>query len=51
MPRAEIIAQLVEHFRSRYGLRADRLTEDEETEAQRRVLERFGTPGWIHVLP
>jgi lipoate-protein ligase A len=51
LPRAAIIEHMVEQFQRRFGLEEDALHPDEIVEAEARVLERFGTPAWIHYLP
>src|SRR5215218_3196267 len=51
LSRDVIIERLIGGFRDRYGLIDDVLREDEITEAQRLVTERFGTRDWIYFLP
>ncbi|HEV2127017.1 MAG TPA: biotin/lipoate A/B protein ligase family protein [Thermomicrobiales bacterium] len=51
MERDAIIAHLIEHFRSRFGLHDDELTLEEEAEMQRLVDEQFGTRDWTYFLP
>jgi lipoate-protein ligase A len=51
MPRAEIIAHMVEQFGQRFGLTSDEVTPQEVFEAERRVADRFGTRAWTHYLP
>jgi lipoate-protein ligase A len=52
LPRAEVIAHMVETFRQRHGgLEPDILHPDELGRAQALVRERFGTPEWTALLP
>jgi lipoate-protein ligase A len=51
LTRDVIIDRLVDGFRDRYGLIDDELREDELAEAERRVVERFGTRDWIYFIP
>ncbi|GGV37323.1 lipoate--protein ligase A [Actinomadura cremea] len=51
MPREEIIDRMIGHFRGRYGLVADRPTEDELRLADKYVADKFATPGWTARVP
>ncbi len=51
LPRQTIIDHMVTHFANSFGLQEDGLTPEEIAEAETRVRDRFGTPGWIHYLP
>ncbi|MFV2177441.1 biotin/lipoate A/B protein ligase family protein [Actinomadura sp. LOL_016] len=51
MPREEIIDRMIGHFRGRYGLVADRSTEDELRLADKYVADKFATPGWTARVP
>lgn len=51
MERDAIIAHLIGHFRERFGLTDDVLTDDETREMHRLVDEQFGTRDWTWFLP
>lgn len=51
LPRDVIIAHLIDHFRTRYGLAEHPVTDEEAAEADRLIATRFGTRAWTHVLP
>jgi lipoate-protein ligase A len=51
LDRDVIIHHLIGHFRSRFGLVDDQVTDSEFAEAKRLATERFGTPEWIYFLP
>lgn len=51
LPREVIIDHLVGSFRDRFGLTDGDVTADELAEAERLVMERFGTREWIYFLP
>jgi lipoate-protein ligase A len=52
LPRADVIAHMVETFGRRHGgLAADILHPDELGRAQALARERFSTPEWTALLP
>jgi lipoate-protein ligase A len=51
LPRAAIVAHLIEGFRRRFGLSEGAVSEEEMTEAERLVRERYGTREWTYDLP
>ncbi|OLT19401.1 lipoate--protein ligase [Actinomadura sp. CNU-125] len=51
LPREEIIERMIGHFRGRYGLVADRPTEDELRLAEKYAADKFTTPGWTARVP
>ncbi|GAA4142920.1 biotin/lipoate A/B protein ligase family protein [Actinomadura keratinilytica] len=51
LPREQIIERMVAHFRSRYGLTDDRLTEEELRTAEKLVAEKFTDPAWTARVP
>ncbi|MFC4913453.1 lipoate--protein ligase family protein [Actinomadura gamaensis] len=51
LPRDEIIRRMVAHFRARYGLTPDTLTDDERVLADKYVAEKFSTPEWTARVP
>ncbi|CAN5792827.1 hypothetical protein BH20CHL2_BH20CHL2_13490 [soil metagenome] len=51
LERDDIIYHLIGHFRSRFGLAADSLTDDELAEMQRLVESQFSTREWTYFLP
>ncbi len=51
MPRADVIERMIGHFRGRYGLTDDGLTEDEVRAAGERVAAKFGTEEWTSRVP
>lgn len=51
LPREEIIDRMTGHFRGRYGLTTDHVTDDELRRAEKYVTEKFATPEWIARVP
>jgi len=51
LPREEIVAKLVEGFRSRFGLGATTLRDEELKAAERKVAEKYGHDAWTRDLP
>ncbi|MEV5572953.1 biotin/lipoate A/B protein ligase family protein [Spirillospora sp. NPDC052269] len=51
LARDEIIGRMVGHFRTRYGLTADTLTDEERALADKYVAEKFTTPEWTARVP
>ncbi len=51
LTRAAVIEAMIDTFRSRHGLRADALCEDELERAKALVQEKFATPEWTAVVP
>ncbi|MEV0664095.1 biotin/lipoate A/B protein ligase family protein [Actinomadura luteofluorescens] len=51
LPREEIIDRMIAHFRGRYGLSDDRVTEDERRLADKYVTDKFATPAWTARVP
>jgi lipoate-protein ligase A len=51
LPRADVVDRMIGHFRGRYGLTDDRLTEDELRAAEKRVAAKFGTEEWTARVP
>ena len=51
LPRADIIARMVDTFRGLYGLQDSAITEDEFAKADALVAEKFGTDEWLHRVP
>ena len=51
LPREQITAHLIEHFRQRFGLTDTALSADDFTEAERLVAEKYGTESWTYSLP
>ena len=51
LPRATIVALLVEGFRRRFGLSEGRLAADEIRDAEQLVFERYGKREWTYDLP
>ncbi|MBT2210981.1 biotin/lipoate A/B protein ligase family protein [Actinomadura sp. NEAU-AAG7] len=51
LPREEIIDRMIGHFRGRYGLLDDRLSEDELRLADKYVADKFTAPEWIGRVP
>jgi lipoate-protein ligase A len=51
LTRTDIIAHLVSHFSSQFGLMPDALGEEEMSDARDRIAARFGTKAWTHYLP
>jgi lipoate---protein ligase len=51
LPRAEIIARMLETFRSQHGLRDSTLSAEELGRAHELIETKFGTQQWIGVLP
>jgi lipoate-protein ligase A len=51
LPRAAIVERMVETFRARHGLTELAVSEDEQAEADRLAETKFGTDGWLTLLP
>jgi lipoate-protein ligase A len=51
MARLQIIDQMVDTFRTHYGLSDSQLTQAERAAAQRLVETKFGTEEWLTTLP
>ncbi|NDU76866.1 lipoate--protein ligase family protein [Actinomadura sp. DSM 109109] len=51
LPREEIIDRMIAHFRHRYGLSEDRVSEDERRLADKYVAEKFSTGDWTARVP
>ena len=51
MERDAIIEHMIEHFRSRFGLADDTLSDEEQREMDRLVTQQFGTREWTWFLP
>lgn len=51
LPRAEIVARMMETFRERYNAQASVLTSAELEEAKRLVDSKFGTDAWLNRIP
>jgi lipoate-protein ligase A len=51
LDRDVIIHHLIGHFRARFGLVDDQVTDSEYAEAKRLITDRFSTPEWIYFLP
>jgi len=51
LPRAEIVARMMETFRERYNAQASVLTSAELEEAERLVDSKFGTDAWLNRIP
>ncbi len=51
LPRSQIIDRMIAHFRGRYGLTDDRLTDGELEAAAKRVVAKFGTAEWTARVP
>ena len=52
LPRAEVIAHMIDTFRRRHGgLVEDSLRQDELERAQQLARDRFDTPEWTALLP
>ncbi|WP_245667576.1 lipoate--protein ligase family protein [Actinomadura macra] len=51
LPREKIIERMIGHFRGRYGLVGDGLSEDELRLADKYVTDKFGTPEWTARVP
>ena len=51
LPREEIIDRMIAHFRGRYGLSDDRVTEDERRLADKYATDKFTTPAWTARVP
>lgn len=51
LPREEIIDRMIAHFRGRYGLTDDRVTDDERRLADKYVTGKFATPDWTARVP
>ncbi|SEE46642.1 lipoate-protein ligase A [Arthrobacter alpinus] len=51
MTRQEILTRMSETFADRYGATQAHLTDEELSEAARRVESKFGTQEWLHRVP
>ncbi|MGI5208008.1 lipoate--protein ligase family protein [Spirillospora sp. CA-108201] len=51
LSREEIIDRMIAHFRGRYGLSDDRVTEDERRLADKYATNKFTTPAWTARVP
>jgi len=51
LERSDIIAHMIETFRTKTGATDDVITPEERAEAEARVVARHGTREWIYVLP
>ncbi len=51
LPRAEIIARMLETFRAQHGLRESTLGAEEQLAADELIATKFGTQEWTAVLP
>ena len=51
LPREEIIDRMIAHFRARYGLTGDRVTDAEMRRARGYVDGKFSTPEWTARVP
>ncbi|GAA4073262.1 MULTISPECIES: lipoate--protein ligase family protein [Actinomadura] len=51
LPREQIIERMIAHFRGRYGLTDDRLTEEELRMAEKLAAEKFTDPAWTARVP
>ncbi|MCU6482075.1 biotin/lipoate A/B protein ligase family protein [Arthrobacter sp. A2-55] len=51
LPRAEIVARMMETFRERYNAQASVLSSAELEEAKRLVDSKFGTDAWLNRIP
>ena len=51
LPRAEIIARMLETFRAQHGLRESALGAEEQRAADALIATKFGTQEWTAVLP
>jgi lipoate-protein ligase A len=51
LPREQIIDRMIAHFRSRYGLVADGLTDEELRLADKYAADKFTTPEWTARVP
>jgi lipoate-protein ligase A len=51
LPRAEILARMMETFAARYNASPSKLTEQELSAAGRLVETKFGTPAWLNRIP
>jgi len=51
LPRAAIVAHLIDGFQRRFGLNASEATDVEYAEAERLVRDRYGTHEWTYELP
>ncbi|MFI0448502.1 lipoyl protein ligase domain-containing protein [Actinomadura sp. 6N118] len=51
LPREQVIDRMIAHFRTRYGLTDDRLTEAELRMAEKLAMEKFSSPSWTARVP
>jgi lipoate---protein ligase len=51
LPREEVVEQLIDGFRRRFGLMETMLTSEELADAERLASERYDTVAWTHELP
>ncbi len=51
LPREEIIARMVETFRTLHGIAEGEITADEYARAEALIAEKFGTDEWVHRVP
>ncbi len=51
LPRTEIVAHLIAHFRQRFGLTESVLTAEELASAETLVANKYGTEKWLRSLP
>ena len=51
LPREDVIDRMIAHFRARYGLTGDGLTEAELARAQKLAVEKFGDRNWTSRIP
>ncbi|MFC6883936.1 MULTISPECIES: lipoate--protein ligase family protein [Actinomadura] len=51
LPREEIIERMIGHFRGRYGLAADEITDEELRLAEKYAAEKFDTVEWTARVP
>ncbi|MEU5885139.1 biotin/lipoate A/B protein ligase family protein [Spirillospora sp. NPDC047279] len=51
LPRGQIIDRMIEHFRARYGLTDDLLSEAELRAAEKLAAEKFTDPSWTARVP
>ncbi|WP_141583105.1 biotin/lipoate A/B protein ligase family protein [Actinomadura sp. WMMA1423] len=51
LPREQVIDRMIAHFRNRYGLSDDRVTDDERRLALKYVADKFSTTAWTARVP
>jgi lipoate-protein ligase A len=51
LPRGEVVEQLIQGFRRRFGLTESALTAEERADAERLAAERYATAAWTYDLP